>query len=386
MEDLVKKYTEKLYIHGITPENAPVFGALETDVFWNREYENLDVLQKIFDSLNINTLLFSELAEPYKTIVDYLAKTSDGPIVPQDSETRTFLHDLPVAKDFSAASIVPLLKDRKSAIIPGHGIITFGMVSPEQAFVHLSSVCFSCFVKFFADFLNHKKKNKTTKEEEKAFETAASALSTIPSEFDPLIKGPYKNSKEVYTAVAEAGKLTVDYKLVDSYFGNVSCKHDNVLYISQTTSSLDELDGMIDPCPLDYTTCAGVTASTELPAHMIIVKQEPEIHTILHGHPKFSVIMSIDCDAEGCEFEGLCYKSCPHTRWIEDIPIVPGESGTGKFGLVNTMPPAVKGRKAAIVYGHGVFSTGKVDFNESFANLLYTETLCKNEFFRRVNK
>lgn len=384
MRQLAEKYTKKLHIHGLTEKDAAVFGTLETDIEWSRPDKNIKLFEKIFKSLNINVLLYSELAEPYKTLIDYLADKYKDKIIPQDSETRTFLHDLPIASEFSAEAIVPHLKVRKGVIIPGYGIITFGTVSPEQAFVNFSSVNFSCFVKFFTDYLAAVKSGKVSREFTGIFEKVASKLKPLPKTFPPLLKGPFKNEKDVYTAVSESGRLTVDFKLVDSYFGNVSCLYNNTLYISQTTSSLDELDGMIDPCPLNNSSCAGVTASSELPAHLRIVREDPGIHTVLHGHPKFSVIMSINCDVKGCTLVDSCHKSCPHIRMLEDIPIVPGESGTGKYGLVNTMPPAVKGKKAAIVYGHGVFSTGKVDFNEAFDNLLYTERTAFEEYFKRT--
>ena len=62
----------------------------------------------------------------------------------------------------------------------------------------------------------------------------------------------------------EAGHQTVAYRLVDSYFGNISCRLGDTVYISQTGSSLDALAGCIDPCPLDDSSCAGITAWREI--------------------------------------------------------------------------------------------------------------------------
>ena len=55
--------------------------------------------------------------------------------------------------------------------------------------------------------------------------------------------------------------------MVDSYFGNISYRDGNTIYISQTGSSLDDLAGCIDPCPVDGSTCAAITASSEYSAH-----------------------------------------------------------------------------------------------------------------------
>ena len=157
------------------------------------------------------------------------------------------------------------------------------------------------------------------------------------------------------------------------------------LYISQTSSSLDDLAGCIDPCPLDGSSCAGITASSELPTHLEIVNNS-DLKAILHGHPKFSVIISMDCDRDDCLTRGLCHRRCPERRLLDDIPIVPGEVGTGPFGLCTTVPDAVLEACGAIVYGHGVFTTGKSDFNEAFSRLLTIENRSREEYFRRFDE
>jgi hypothetical protein len=76
------------------------------------------------------------------------------------------------------------------------------------------------------------------------------------------------------------------------------------------------------------------------------------------------------------------------------VPIVPGEVGTGPFGLCNTLPPALVGtkggttgqRRGAIVYGHGLFTLGAVDFRDAFATLMDVEHFCRAEYFRRVGE
>ncbi len=44
-------------------------------------------------------------------------------------------------------------------------------------------------------------------------------------------------------SMIEAGRKTIEYELVDSYFGNLSYYWNDTLYISQTGSCLDELEG-----------------------------------------------------------------------------------------------------------------------------------------------
>ena len=78
------------------------------------------------------------------------------------------------------------------------------------------------------------------------------------------------------------------------------------------------------------------------------------------------------CDDMKCANRGLCHINCSKGRFMQDVPIVPGEVGTGEKGLATTLPPALKGR-GAIVYGHGLFTTGTKDFREAFLNLLDIE-------------
>jgi len=103
---------------------------------------------------------------------------------------------------------------------------------------------------------------------------------------------------------------------------------------------------------------------------------------ILHGHPKFSVIMSLDCRVEDCDGAGRCHLECPRTRTIGDVPIVAGEVGTGRYGLCNTVPKAMVGSRGVIVYGHGLFTVGRADLDEPLNNLLDIERMCLGEFVR----
>lgn len=370
---------------GLVEPGKPVMGFLDAGLSWNRENDDITVLEKIFSGISINSILFSEPAEPYKTILDYLAKTSGGVIHPEDCETRTFLHDLPVTDRFEPETILPALKERKSVIVSEKGIITYGSVSIEQAFVTFSSVCFAGFVKFFSDYLFHTQKKTVPAEMEKAFQKAVSFLPEDETFENDLMPGPLDTEEKILMAMDEAGKRTVNHRLVDSYFGNISFRDGETLYISQTGSSLDALPGCIDPCRLDGTSCAGITASSEFVAHVGIVNQTGH-NAILHGHPKFCVILSMDCPKEECQNRGLCHLKCATERFVCDIPIVPGEVGTGTYGLCNTVPPAIKNRPGAIVYGHGLFTTAKTDFNEAFKNLLEIENECRREYFRRVRK
>jgi ribulose-5-phosphate 4-epimerase/fuculose-1-phosphate aldolase len=383
MEELIRKYTQKLVAAGYAGVGAPLMGALDADLIWNRDDPAQSVLKEVFAGLNIQSLLFCRPAEPYRTVVDFLAGEAEGTIFPEDTETRTLFHDLPVTPVFAARGIIAALKERKCVIVPGRGVVTFGTVSPEQAFITFSSVCFAAFVKFFADFLADIRQGRVVPGREEAFRRAVLYLDPPVAAMLPLQKGPFGDTEMVLGAMEEAGRATVACRLVDSYSGNISLLSGKVLYISQTGSSLDGIAGCIDAVPLDGSSCAGITASSEFSTHRQIVLYTGK-HTVLHGHPRFSVIISLDCDRRDCPERGFCHLRCPEKRFAGEVPIVPGEIGTGRYGLGRTVPPVLQENPGVIVHGHGVFTAGGKDFNEAFDALLAIENASRNEYFRRV--
>lgn len=384
---MIRKYESKLVAQGLCDPGAPLIGALDSHMSWNRDDARVAQLEEVFAGLAVTSLLFARPAEPYFSIVNRVAASAAGGCVkPQDSETRTFLHDIPVISEFSARGVVDALKRRKSVIVRDHGIVTYGTVGPEQAFVFFSSVCFSTYVKFFSDYRAAARAGTADAADAPIIENALrmyeSFVSKVPRR-PQLARGPFGDGDAAIAAIIEAGKLTVDCRMVDSFFGNISCRVGDTIYISQTGSSLDELAGMIDACPMDNSSCAAITASSELTAHRGVYESSPA-GTILHGHPKFAVIASMLCEERDCAHRGRCHVECERERFVGDVPIVPGEVGTGPHGLCNTLPPAVRGRRGAIVYGHGLFTTGAVDFTDAFSGLIDIERMCLEEYRRSI--
>ncbi|MCL0083273.1 hypothetical protein M1N77_01935 [Thermodesulfovibrionales bacterium] len=159
MKQLISKYLDKLELSGLADKEDAVFLALDADLVSNKPISgDVSELSKIFDLMNINTILLSEPSEPYRSILKEIINydpvcIEEEKIVPLDCETRTFFHDIPVIDDFSLKAIGRALSHRKAVIIRDKGIVTYGTVTPEQAFVSFSSVCFSTFVKYFFDTL-----------------------------------------------------------------------------------------------------------------------------------------------------------------------------------------------------------------------------------------
>lgn len=384
MEQLINKYAKKTVDHGLASPGSPLLGGLDAELVWNRQSSSIPILEKVFSILNINSLLSCWPKEPYASIINYLAEHSSGTIFPGDTETRTFLHDLPIATTFCADAIANALKRRKCVIIPNKGIVTFGTVSPEQAFVVFCSVLFACFVKFHVDALAEKRAGKVDPLRLEILKRAIPLYSALPTTSPALMKGPFELESEIHQAMIEAGNFTVRYKLVDSFFGNISYSTKDTLYVSQTGSSMDELEGCIDACPLDGSSSTGLTASSELTAHIRVITQTDN-RSILHGHPKFPVILSLDCFESSCQFKDECHLRCPKDRRIENIPIISGEVGSGPHGLSKSLPPTLANHPSAIVHGHGLFTTGKTDYNDAFSNMLEIEHLCRQEYLKRMD-
>ena len=390
MEQLITKYNDKLVAQGLCDAGAPLIGGLDAELVWNRPGDEIPILTEVIRNLPVNSLLFAEPAEPFLSVIRFLLQNScdaDDIIKPEDTETRTFLHDIPVITDFNATAIIQNLSRRKAVIIKDRGIVSFGIVSPEQAFIYYSSVCFSCFVKFFVDYYYKVFNRHSVPDEEKELiNRAAGKYSDFIGKIDiaPSFRGPFADSETVIKAMTEAGRITVDSRMVDSFFGNISYKLNDTIYISQTGSSLDELAGYIDPCPMDNSATVAITASSEFKAHRSIYELT-DCNAILHGHPKFSVILSMICDKSECKSRGKCHVRCPEKRFVAGIPIVPGEVGTGPIGLCNTLPPAMRNHKGVIVYGHGLFTRGNHDFIDAFQTLMATEKECLELYHQLVD-
>jgi len=314
-------------------------------------------------------LLFVKPSEPFMTALNEAAK--GGEFAPNDSETRTFLHTVPVIDELNAVEIADALRRRKAVFVTGRGIVTSAAFGAEQAFIFASSVIFSGFVKYFAD-AGEAALLKRPYDKPLTSSLIKQYIEKFPPQILPeLNKDISHTDKTVMNAMVQAAKVTVDMGLVDSFFGNISVFSNNNIYISRTGSSLDELEGEIDVCPMDESACTGLTASSELASHRRIYELT-DSRVILHAHPRFSVIMSMLC-ADECENRGRCHYACTKKRFIGDMPIVAGEVGNGPRAMVNTLPPAMKDSERVTVYGHGVFTVSADDFNKALRLLTEAE-------------
>lgn len=379
-----EEYESRFERNGVASADNALMGVLGQEIMWSSGSPEASLLEPLFDSTGVRSIVSITPAEPYRSIIEYLAAGSDGVIRPQDCETRLFLVDLPVLEDLSSSRLEEILKHRKSAVAPGGRVVACSSESLKKAFVTASSVCFACFVKFFGDMLEARKSGAYTAEQKKSLRSITDMLPQ-PSVFEQRIsKGPFSSEEDIYKAVCEAGRKIVELGLVDSCFGNVSYSAGSLLYISRTGSFLDSLEEDITVCSREGTGKHPADASSELPAHLEILRKN-DCRAIVHGHPKFSVILSMDCSIKDCPYRGKCHLYCPYERHVcGSIPVVSGEVGGGRYGLCNTVPDAMRGKTGAIVYGHGVFACDASDFNGAVARLAEIENRCCAEYFRRM--
>jgi ribulose-5-phosphate 4-epimerase/fuculose-1-phosphate aldolase len=389
LHDQFVKYTNKLLRDRTAVPESIRFYRLDDAVTASRQDEWLPVFTEVFKRLDITALLFAKPALPFADLLVERAGPDADRLVPNDSETRVFLHDIPFIREREwsgkpkaelAGLIVRCLKERKAVIVQGLGVAATGGVTVEQAYIGFSTIFHTTFVKYLLDLLieGFRLPGEGTAFEE--FRRAGGTQQDLGGlRFTP---GPLHDRDTIVREICRVGKYTVEKGYVDSFFGNISYFDGKTIFISQTTSSLDELEGFIDPVPLDGSSTAGLSASSELPAHRGIYVSS-DYHAVLHGHPRFSVIMSMHCEEENCGIED-CNRLCNRDRSACGVPVVAGETGAG--GLAKSVPRAIKDAGVCIVYGHGIFAAGEKDFRDAFLRMAEVEDRCRKEYFRLLKE
>ncbi len=383
MYDQIAKYTDKLLADRSALPGRIAFAAQDDVLVTAGDPSLAKLAGETISRLSCLGLVAARPSLPFADFLVARAPTGESRLIPRDTETRTFLHDIPFLRsaelgDDPIPQIARLLGNRKGVICEGVGIIASGALTIEQAYINYSSVFHSTFVAYLQDLLRDGFQLPGEKEAFAAFRR--DWLRPLTADGLAFRQGPLTETEEILREVETVGRYTVERGLVDSFFGNISAFSSNTVYISQTGASLDELAGCIDPVPMDNSSTAGITASSELLAHRRIYEQTGA-RVILHGHPKFAVALSMICERENCLIKD-CWKDCPTVRFLGDTPVVAGEIGAG--GLAKRVPPVIGGPGKTIVYGHGVFTLGRQDFAEAFRGLVDVENWCRVEYFRRL--
>ena len=372
MIEVILRYTEKLRRDRSVDGNALAFAVRDDNLIAWGDPRRTDLASTLLRRLSHVAICVAKPSLPFGDLLIQAAMDDTRALVPEDSETRTFLHDIPILRarevaDDPAAAILPLLGRRKGILVEGLGIVATGAFTIEQAYVNYSSIFHATFVKFLQDLaLRGYRSEGERAAVEKFRHDWLLPVDDVGLIFRP---GPLEDRAAILAEMDTVGRYTVERWLVDSFFGNISCQAGGTLYISQTAASLGELVGQIDPVPLDGSSTAGITASSELVAHRRCYDACGS-RTILHGHPKFPVVLSLLASGNALPMP-------------VPLPIIGGETGAG--GLADTLPPAIAQAGRALVRGHGVFAAGHQDFAEPFRAMLDIERWCRADYFRRLD-
>jgi ribulose-5-phosphate 4-epimerase/fuculose-1-phosphate aldolase len=384
VRDQIARYAGKLLEDRAALPGHIAFAAHDDVLLSEGHPELARLCETVLSSLSCLGLAAALPSLPFADFLVQRAGKDTSRIVPRDTETRTFLHDIPFLRreelgQNAPARIAALLGTRKGMIAEGLGIVAAGAVTVEQAYIHYSSIFHAAFVKYLLDVLSEGFRLPGEREAFEAFRR--NWLRPLSAEGLAFRNGPLEDREEILKEIAAVGRYTVERGLVDSFFGNISLRAGGTIYISQTSARLDDLSGRIDPVPMDNSSTTGITASSELLAHRRIY-EESAGRTILHGHPKFAVAMSMVCEEKGCAITD-CWRDCDKVRRLGDTPVVAGEIGAG--GLARRVPPVIAAPRKAVVYGHGVFTLGLTGFADAFRAMVDVENRCRREYFRRLS-
>ncbi len=385
MHTQIDKYLTKLVQDDSAQESDIGFAAQDDVMITGGDVTLAALAGATLSRLNCLALI---VAKPQLPFIDFLiarSKQNEREIFPQDTETRTFLHDIPIIRSQEigedlSTHIATLLGSRKGIVVEGLGIVAAGALTVEQTYINWCSVFHSTYIKYLQDLLENGFK---VPGEAVAFARFRQKLPPLSMEGLQFLTGPLTERQVILEEMTRVGRYTVQQRLVDSFFGNISCVSGQSIYISQTASSLDELAGCIDPVPFENSSTVAITASSELVAHRAIFLATG-CRTILHGHPRFAVVMSMLCgDKATCHITD-CWRDCDKVRFIGTTPVVAGEIGAG--GIAKKVPPVISGTGSAIVYGHGIFCIGMTDFRQAFEAMVTIENRCREEYFALLDR
>lgn len=183
---------------------------------------------------------------------------------------------------------------------------------------------------------------------------------------DPEIK----NEDTAVDQIVKTGKAICRMKMTNGVFGNISARTGDRIIITETGSSLAELEDSIVVCDLSGNPLNGKKPSCEVSSHVRIYR-ETESNCVIHCHPFFMIANSLLYDEPA----------------IFGFPVIKADIGDGPNGISSFILPAILEKNLAIVYGHGVFTMGNDNFNEQLKAIYDLEyTLCRDKFLSKIKK
>lgn len=220
MHGQIVKYSSKLISDHSAHAGKIAFAAQDDIIISDGEPFLASLSESVLSRLNCLALA---VAAPSLPFADFLIQRAAGhghEIVPRDTETRTFLHDIPIVRKSEIGSdpaemFATLLGNRKGIVVEGIGIISTGALTVEQAYINWSSVFHSTYIKYLEDLLEN---GFMLPGEEDAFEHfRRELLVPLSSGGIEFRQGPFSEKNVILEEMARVGWYTVQRHLVDSF-------------------------------------------------------------------------------------------------------------------------------------------------------------------------
>lgn len=376
MQNSLEQYANQLqHEHSAAPGRVAL-AAINDVTYQYGPHDLASLAQQILHRLGCATIIVAEPSYPFSQLLIDRSPGSCQSLKPRDSESKAFLHDIPIIRlsakqTETTQQVCEALAQHKGCFLDGVGIISKGTLTVEQAYINWASLYHAATIKYFEDLLLIGAQSQHELSIVKDYFHNLHELSDAMSAFS--CQSPITDQGLLEELVV-TGKKTVELGLVDSFFGNISYALNGSLSISQTAARLDQLEKQVDSFSLDGKSTIGITASSELPAHKAII-EATGVRCILHGHPRFSVIMSYFA-VKGAYGEGI--------DEIEGVPVVDGEGGVGGMAVSVSNALKLTGQPAVIVRGHGVFSIGRLGFDQALSSMIKVELFCRQLCRQRI--
>lgn len=124
--------------------------------------------------------------------------------------------------------------------------------------------------------------------------------------------------------------------------------------------------------PLPNAAAPGLKPTSELPMHLQVYQNNPEVQAVVHAHSPFATAFA----AAGRTLQGSCLPEV--TECLGEIPLLPfAEPGTEQLGLA--VGSAARQYRGALLEAHGSVAWG-VNLRQAYYRLEELELACKIEW------
>ncbi|MEM3395877.1 MAG: aldolase [Thermoplasmata archaeon] len=176
--------------------------------------------------------------------------------------------------------------------------------------------------------------------------------------------------EEVFVEMQKIGRLMHEAGLVlSAHSGNISVRRGERIYIKRRGSMLAALNKEdIVEMSLNGASAGTFLASTEVKVHQEIYKNTSAL-AVVHAHSPYAIVESLNHDEIiPIDEEGAYY--------LKKIPVLAVKNAIGSEEVARQLPDLLKKYPAAIVRGHGLFTTG-INLESAYGLATVVESVCK---------